>query len=529
MLLKNKKSLISYILPGINSILLSFTYILFQRYITGDSQANLFSFSRIVMFFGIFVCTFLLFLICSLGDKHNKLEKIVQKISCHPMFTVLCAVAIFRLIYRGYFLNSTVYYDTKTYTTYPYNIFLGETDIFRTPGYPYFLKVIGKAVSIITNSNIFYNTVALVQSLLSMFSVVLIYLTGKMVFKSKNISVATALIYGVLPCVFNYDSCILTESLSLFCMVLFIYLVFSFLEKPKMIKAIILGVYSFVMIMIRPTFVYILPVLAVFFISRFIFVSADRKKCIAGILSVALSGLMLLGYCGLNYKNYDYFKISSVSVTVNQLKIVMDNGWQENKDYSEISTYVSSQMKTIDSSLWIPNIVEKLPNVYSYKEIDNYVSDCISKHKEDFNDYNRKKIISLSNQPIATQYSAYKTMYKDSLFSEFSNWFVTFSFPFTFLQCILTVILALFYAVVVLIRKRKICWQVVGLSAIIFSHIFVSVYGSMAEFARLSAMAIPALVLLVFYFFDLFLSVIRKYNFDDKNYSKIKIKKEVEQ
>ncbi len=529
MLLKDKKSVLKYVLLGVNSLLLAFTYILFQRYIGGDTRVNLFSLSRTVMFFGIFVSIFLLFLICNLDGAHNKFEKMIQRVSKHPMFTVFFAVSIFRLIYRSYFLTSTIYYDTKTYTTYPFNLLAGQTDIFRTPGYPYFLKVIKFFVNLFTNANVFYNVVAVSQSILSMISVVLIYLIARKIFKSKKVSVLTATVYGILPAVFNYDSCVLTESLSFFCMVLFIYLVFLFIEKPKIYKAIILGLFAFVMIMVRPTFVYILPVLAVFFIARFIFVSADRKKCVVGILSVALSGLMLLGYCGLNYKNYGYFNISSVSVTVNELKIVMDNGWQENKDYAEISNYVSSQMKVTDSTLWIPNIVEKLPSVYSYSEIDDYVSDCIAKNKEKYNKYNLDKVKNLSNLPIATQYSAYKAMYKDTSLSDLLDWFVTFSFPFTFLQCMLLVLLSLVFAVAVLIKRKIICWQAVGLSAIIFSHIFVSVYGSMAEFARLSAMVVPAVVLLVFYFVDLFLNSIRKNKFDGKNYSKIKFKKEVEQ
>ena len=535
MLLKDKKSIFNYILYFVNSLLVAFTYILLQRRITStEIEGRLFTNLRFVFFLGIFVCSFLIFMICEIGEKHSKIEVKVKKIASHPMFTITFAVTVFRQIVRWYFLNYTIYYDTKTYTNYNFNIFKGETDIFRTPGYPYFLKIIKKITRLFvkntsTLDSVFYSVVAIIQSFLSIACVILIYLIARKIFKNKTVALVTAAFYGILPCVFNYDTCILTESVSFFCMVLFIYLVFLFIENPKIYKAVVLGLFAFVMIMVRPTFIYVLPILAVFFIARFIFESKDRKKCIAGFLSVVFSGLLLLGYCGLNYKNYDYFNISSVSVTVNRLKIVMDNHWQKNKDYEEISNYINSQMKVTDPNYWIPNIIEKLPGVYSYQEIDDYVNDCISKHKKEFSEYNFEKAKSISNLPIAIQYSAYKTIYKDTAVSKRLDWFNSTSFSITFIQSMLLVLFSLVFAFFVLIRRKKICWQVVGLSAIIFSHIFVSVYGSMAEFARLSSMAIPAIVLLVFYFVDLFVSRLKGRKIDGKYYSKISFKKEVEQ
>lgn len=516
----NNKKIFKYILFLLNGILAGFSYIMFQRYVSDETTLPLFSLNRIVIFLAIFIFVFWLFLNSDSVKSKNCIDRFICKISTHPMFSALCLIVIIRMIYRSYFVPSTIYYDTKTYTNFGYNIFLGETDIFRTPGYPYFLKFIRIFVS---DENLFYTYVALFQSFLTLASVVVLYLAGRKLFKSKLILTSACFIYGIAPCVVNFDTCILTESLSIFGMVLLIYLVFSFLAKPKTYMAVIIGIYSFVMVMIRPTFVYFYAILGVFFIARFIFNKQDRKKCLYGALSLALSGLMLLGYCGLNYKNYSYFNISSVSVTVNKLYVVMDNKWVENSDYPEISAYLTEKMNSVEFSEWIPSIIEKLPEAYSYKQIDEFVNDCVKKHKSEFIDYNINKFLSLAKTPLAVQYSSLKADYKDTAVSNNLSLFNNITFPFTFAQCFLLVLFTLAYSIAVLIKKKRICWHLLGLSAIIFTHIFVSVYGAMMEWERLSVMIVPAVVLLVFYFADKLFTTF-DCHITDNNSTKISIK-----
>lgn len=524
MILTDKsKEYCNYILFGINGFSAGLAYILFQRYISVETAMPLFSLNRLILFFAIFAFVFWIFFNSYISCKKNtanSVDVIINKISTHPMFIALCLVVIIRIIYRSYFLQSTLYYDTKTYTDFGYNIFLGETDIFRTPGYPYFLKLIGLFVN---NDSAVNTYVAVIQSFLSFLSVIILYFAGRKLFTNRYVLTFACFLYGIMPCVVNYDTCILTESLSLFCMVLLIYFVFSFIAKPKTYMAVIIGLYSFAMIMIKPAYIYFYAILGVFFATRFILNREDRKKCFAGILSLALSGIMLLGYCGLNYKNYGYFNISSVSVTVNKLFIVMDNNWTDNSDYPEITAHLSEKMNSIEYSNWIPEIIEKLPETYSYKSIDEYVNSCIKKHKDEFLEYNLKKVLNTSKSLVATQYSSLKSEYKNTEVSGKLDAFNHFTFPFTFGQCYLQVAAGLIYAVVVLVKKKRITWQVIGLCSIIFTHIFVSIYGAMMEWERLSVPIIPAVVLLVFYFADKCLSTV-KYQITDNNSSKIDIK-----
>lgn len=510
-----------YFIYAFNAIIFGLAYIMFQeRYFsTGEP---LFTPLRILIMLGASTCFFLVFAICTYGDNHSKFEDFVAKAGAHPMSSVMCLTLLFRVWYLSHFNSYVIYYDSKTYTNYTANIFKGETDIFRTPGYPYFLKF----VSILTGQEVgtmgFYEMVSFVQSILSIISVALLYFACRKLFSNKYILSACAFLYGIAPSVFNWDIITLTESLSLLFTVILIYILFSYLAKPKAYKAIILGLFSFAMIMLRPTFIYLTAVLAVFFIARIIFNANERKKAIAGLLSVVLCIGMVFGYQGLNYKNHEYFTISSVSTTVNKLYIVMSLGMTDSKEYPFLSEYLEKQMELFDQEKWIPSIIEILPMNFSYETIDGYVNDCIKTHSKEYREYTLDKIKFLASEKVATQYTLIPEGCED--FGVFSPLMVKLTFPFTFLDCILLVLIGVAWSVLVLISKKRICWHIIGLCSIIFSHIFVSVLGSMAEFSRLSSMVIPAMMILFFYIIDYVVIAAKKrkvFCLNDNNSSKI--------
>jgi len=524
---KNKfgEKYLIYAIYVLNSIMLGLSYYLFsETYFSVNSLT--FKILRIVASFGIAGSLFLIFLICHSSQNKNKLEQFVVKFGKHPMSVTLSFAVLFRVWYLSHFNSFVIYYDSKTYTRYNANIFLGETDVFRTPGYPYFLKL----VHIITgnpNCDIaFYESLSLIQSFLSIVSIVILYLAGRKLFSNKYILSFCCLVYGIAPSVFTWDIIALTESFSLFCTVVLIYLVFSYLAKPSVFLAAFLGLYSFGMIMIRPSFIYLTAVFAVFFVSRFIFIRKERKKAVAGLLSVVLCIGMVFGYQGLNYKNHDYFAISSVSTTVNKLYVVMSHDWVDNKDYPVLSQHIGKQMEIYEAGNWIPDIIEMLPYDFSYKEIDAYVNSCIEKHKADYNEYVANKFYYLGAEDIAEQYTPIPQ--GNDTFEKLSPVVVKCTFPFTFADCYIIVIISIIWSVIVLCKKKRICWHVLGLSAIIFSHIFVSILGAMAEFERLSTMIIPAVLMLVFYFVDYSVKAIRKrklFYLNDNNSTAIQIKK----
>lgn len=502
--IRENRKYLKFAVYAVNSLLIGLTYILFHKNFIAENgfAENLFTLFRTIIFICLSLCSFFLFALCGTGNDRKKYELFVDKVATHPLLTTVLVSVAFRIWYLSHFSKYVLYYDTKTYTNFPYNIFLGETDIFRTPGYPYFLKIIHYITGNPQNNIEFYESVSVVQSILSLISIIILYMAGRKLFSNKYILSFACLVYGVAPGVFNWDIITLTETLSLFCTVVLIYIVFSYLAKPSGVKAIILGLYAFVMIMIRPTFVYLLAVLGVFFVARFVFNCKERKKALAGILSVAMSVALFFGYCGLNYKNYDYFKVSSVSNDVNNLYIVLAYSWYENEDYPEITEHLQTQLDFFGYETLITDIVEPLPEYFSYRQIDEYVTDCISKHKSEYNEYTKDKFLSVLSEKITAHYIPLSQDENATRFEKGAKLFTVLSMPFTVYTCLFFVLFGILFSLLAMIKKKRICWQVLGLCAIIFSHIFVSVYGSMGEFSRLFLMAVPAMLLLVFYIID---------------------------
>ena len=217
--------------------------------------------------------------------------------------------------------------------------------------------------------------------------------------------------------------------------------------------------------------------------------------------------------------------MSSVSNTVNNLCILLMHDAVENEDFPEISEHLKNEMIFFEGKNWITNIIEPLPDYFSYKEIDEYVTDTIDKYKDKYIKYTISKFRYVMDANVGTQYLVIQD--EGSWFENFSLSFTKYSMPFTFFHCFVLVAVGILFSLIAMIKQKRICWHVIGLCAIIFSHIFVSVYGSMAEYSRLSTMVLPAVVLLVFWFVDYVFKAVKKRKIlclDDKNSTLIEIK-----
>ncbi|MGN0556763.1 MAG: hypothetical protein ACI4IV_02820, partial [Acutalibacteraceae bacterium] len=85
-----------------------------------------------------------------------------------------------------------------------------------------------------------------------------------------------------------------------------------------------------------------------------------------------------------------------------------------------------------------------------------------------------------------------------------------FTFPLTFGTAAVLIAAAVMFSVYQLIKNKRVMWCPIGLSAIAFSHIFTSIYGAMAEYARLCAPSAPAILLLALWFADYILTAVKR-------------------
>ncbi len=462
------------------------------------AEIPLFDNSRLYIFIAAFILLHVLFSSLLILEQRLNEKSIFHRIIHSPLTAVILIVFAFRLWYYPQLQQYMTFYDTVSYTDYPYNIFQGQIDIFRTPVYPYFIKLIGLFSS---EANLYINIVA-VQKVISFIAIIIFYKALEKIVRNKYIAAAATVMFGCSPSVISWDVCILTETLAVASTILLLYLMVSYLKKPSIAKAIIIGIYSLYMVMLRPTFIYLFAILSVFYLFRFIFFKLDRRQCAAGVLALVFSGGILLGYSALNYKQNGYFGISYVGTNTNQLYIVIDEGYYDNPDYPELSQFIKTQIATTRKNSY--EITFQMNEECDQTEVKNYVKSCFKQHSEEYREYTINKFAGLLPEALAVQYE--NMLQNPAEFQTINNVLLHAAYPFTFMGIWLAVGFALALVVIVAIKKKRCVYPALGLAALLFSHEFISIYGSMAEYQRLSIMAAPMFIMLLAYFADIALS-----------------------
>ena len=92
-------------------------------------------------------------------------------------------------------------------------------------------------------------------------------MTLKKMFKTKKTADIVTLLYGCFPEIFTYNRVILTESLSISLLVMYFCLIIKYISEPTNKKTILIGAYTLLLIMLRPSFIYLTIVLAIMFVT----------------------------------------------------------------------------------------------------------------------------------------------------------------------------------------------------------------------------------------------------------------------
>ncbi len=220
------------------------------------------------------------------------------------LYIILFFALILRLVYAIYFSPKNIGIpsgDAFGYDKLAINILkygqlsyeVGKPTAHREPGYPIFLAVIYFLFR--------YNVLAvkIVQSLISVFSVYLIFLIGKELF-NKKVGVVSALVASVYPAFIYYSSVILRETIVLFFLLLMIFLMIKIFDdenEKKFFYAIYFGIISSVTSLVNSVIIMVFGVLVVYYFLT----KKDFKKLVIILISFSLIyGIWV-------YRNYKIF------------------------------------------------------------------------------------------------------------------------------------------------------------------------------------------------------------------------------
>lgn len=413
----------------------------------------------------------------------GKMEKLFKE----PILYILILCIILQCIMYKYSTKISIYPDSSGYVNYEYNIFQGKVQSQRPPIYPYIIK----AIKIIGGENNLYQNIVYIQYILMYISIIFFYLSIKQITKNKVMIIVATLIYGICPYIFLWNNVILTESVSIVAVTILMYLTISYIKKPNKILAVLLGISSFLLVMIKPAFIYVTVLYLVFWILKILLDREERKISLIGLIFTVVSIALILIYCMLIKLNHGVFNITTVSET-NRLISILESKIYENNTNKRILQTIKEQGE--DTNKFI--IKSKLKEEYSHEELKQFMDEAVKNNKIEYLKYIIKKTVSLKELPVGTTYVDSTVLYNNNNIFQELGYII---FPITFMHVYILIMGCIIYLIYDLIRNRNINYILSFFTLMILANFFTAIVGAPYETTRLVCTSIPIIIVLLVY------------------------------
>jgi len=428
----------------------------------------------------------------------GKWQSALVKYISSDLFWILICCGVFRLVFYLSFNNGDGSGDSETYWNYSANIFQGHVDILRTPVYPYFVKIMG----LFGNDSLIQNII-LVQAIISFLAIIIFYKIAGTVIQNRTVIIIATIVYGIMPSLISWDKCILTESLSICAIVVFIYFTLRYLKKPTILKAILLTLFIFIAIMLRPSFIILLPVVILFWMLRIIFFKTDWKSCLSGIAASIVCVLLILGYSMLNFKDNGYNGISIVS-SINQLDVVINANMYMDGNDSVISETIKSNLHEPHGSY--NSMYYVLFPQFSHERIAKFLRSCIMNQPGVYLKDAFGKMVTLGKSTTRAVYVSSKGGLSGKLLSPLSHFF-----SINFLILYIVLFFDFIYIIVRWIKSHQILWFKIILLSIIITQLVTIIIGAQGEYKRLFVIVLPCVIILLSGYIEMLVYAIKEY------------------
>ena len=408
------------------------------------------------------------------------------KMVCSPIFWIEALLIVYVALVMSNPLPITAD-DTNSYTLNKVDLTRGYTDIYRTPAYPYFIRTIytitgaepievrlaqpgeeAIANHVILSGRKTCLYVFYAQLAIWLLTLIPLYKALRLILNAPSLPFFLTLFIGYS--FLEQQTWILTEPLAISASCQFFSLMIFYWKRPSYVLAAGINLFAlFIMIMLRPAFLILLPLLAGFWITRLILSSSDRIKSLTGVVALALICALLAGYCELNRRNHDNFTISSVSV-YNQIDILINTNLYKKGDNPEIIALIDSMER--EDGVLQNKIRSKLIEQFSFKGMQQFASKTI---KDNF---------------ISYFILTFKRMYWEMNVCHFELYYITLAIDF--------VLIVIFW-----ILFRAVPWLRLTAWLYFFSMLFISFFAVQNAYPRLILPVMPIFYIIVARYIDM--------------------------
>lgn len=255
-----------------------------------------------------------------------------NKINQFPDYLLLGVILflclIYRLFYFGFLHPGLVLYNSDSVSYFVFvDIFKGIVDLYRTPLYPYMIKVF----EYISKDNLVPNLIFFQQAI-SFLSIIPFYFVSKCIVKNKYLMIIATLFYGCWHPILIQNVHLNPECLCFAGSILMLLVLVKYTEKPKRLTAASLGLLPFFLVMLKPTYLILIPVALLFMVFRFVLLREERKILYWGLLGLILSAAGILGYCEMNKRHNGQFALSNIALNNTLFHVSYSGAYREGGD-----------------------------------------------------------------------------------------------------------------------------------------------------------------------------------------------------
>lgn len=242
----------------------------------------------------------------------------------------------------------------------------------RVPIYPLVLRVFRKIFG-----EIYYlKFVCYFQMALSFIGTFYFYKTLKMITNRKWLVIGITFLFGSSNAYCGFDFNILTESLSLSGVVLFIYMLISYLKYNNNKFGISSIILLLVMTFLRPSFLLFDVIMTFFLLIQYII--KKNKNIIKVLIANIISWSIIMAYSFLFFCNMGIFTISD-PMPRQLLTVCIDRGYYVDSKDTEYVQFIKEGIETNPTDVW-PTVM-KAVSQFGLKRTQDYAKECIKNNR----------------------------------------------------------------------------------------------------------------------------------------------------
>jgi hypothetical protein len=282
-------------------------------------------------------------------------SEVHEKFIKSPDFIILGLILVFCLIYRFYYFGirhpDLLLYDSDSVTYFAsINIFKGITDLYRTPLYPFLLKITESL-----SKEFFIKIIILIQQFISFLTIIPFYFITKNIIKNRYFIIVTVLYFGCWGFLLQQNANINPESFCVIGSTLLLFLFVCYIKKPTKLLAFSVGFLPLFLIMLKPIYLISLCVVLLFYIFRLIIIKNEKNVLYWGLLGWLMSVIGILGYCEMNNRNYGEFLLSKIPITISLSNIITSETYKKGGDIELINLIDATKQKGVYISVFLLN------------------------------------------------------------------------------------------------------------------------------------------------------------------------------